>query len=445
MSVSIKQINVDSKELNILYTEQPPPQPPPQPTLNWEPAYFYSGGKTNNTDVPYTTENLGVITPQIPKRSGSDPSCGGGDFATLSTCLLKTPLNANRVPATVGVFPLDPTRTPYEYPVQKLQWGKNAVEILMKHNNVSSPSSSDNKLMCKNCPNPGVDCNAHVQLINPDNEGKVPVLAHGAFGVPLSAAGCTSDVYDNGITKDQYFARVQKLSALLSNGDYPAKPDSYITYYKATNNNWVCIITKKAFDDAGLSHRYPVEATNGGVGVAWGHGVKNGACGSASFLKQGEFNFGTDNSSTKNNVVLLIQIGMRAWSGEWNDAIGTQSPPFNENNKFDDTLNGSVQSYITEGLPYNSGSTTCLQPLMVDIDSSAGGDLDKLLATICPTLKKNEYNHDPCNIPQQNGTCTCDPSTKNVCRPAVCKDADNKSIELCKTYVPWGCGIWTPE
>ena len=439
MTTQIKNISINKKDLVIIYKDN-------KPINEWIPAYFYSGGTTDNNNQYYIKDQIGIITPtENPKRNGADPSCGGNDFSTLSTCILNIPLNADRQPPNTGTFEVDNTRKKYNYPVQNLEWSKSSINILMNHNKVIAATDSNNKLMCKNCPNSGDDCNAHVQLINPDYDGKVPCLAHGTFGVQLSAATCTPDTYCNTLNNDLFLKRVQKLSAILSNGDYPKKDTSYITYYKAKNENWCCLITKKAFEDAGISHIYPEEANNGGVVISWGHGVKNGACGSVSFLKQGKFNFGVDNSSTENNVVLLLQIGMRAWSGEWSDSIGTQQPPFNNSNPFDETLPNSNQSYITEGLPFNSSSATCLQPLMKDIDSTDGGDLDKLLNTICNILPLNKYGHNPCNIPQQNGTCSCDPSSGNTCQPAVCERANNKSIELCESYKPFGCGKWTPD
>jgi hypothetical protein len=468
MSIKINTINITNNSLNISYdgppkmyrcngaqcTEDPTGTYSTSncnnkcvaPVLDWTPAYFYSGGAVDGVPTVYTKETLGLTTPSGNlKRTGADPSCGTSDFATLSTCLLSIPLNANKHPPKIGPLLPDATRPSHNYPVQNLPWGKAPANILMEKNGVSSASDESNKVMCNNCPTLGEDCNAHVQLINPDNDGKVPVLAHGIFGVPLFDATCTPDAYTDSITSDLFKNRIKKAAAILGNGDYPQKPNSYITYYKAKNNNWVCLITKKAFEDAGVLDIYPSEANHDGVAIGWGHGVGYGACGSVSFLKQGEFNYGTDNTATKNNVVILFQTGMRAWSGEWNDSIGTQTPPFSSTeNIFDATLNGSVQSYITEGLPYNSSSTTCLQPLMINIDSTTGGPIDKLLNIICPTLPLNEYGHNPCYIPQQNGICTCVDPTASICQPDTCKRADNTSIEQCTGFGAWGCGKWTP-
>ena len=131
---------------------------------------------------------------------------------------------------------------------------------------------------------------------------------------------------------------------------------------------------------------------------------------------------------------------MRAWSGEWSDSIGTQQPPFNNSNPFDESL----QSYITEGLPFNISSATCLQPLMTDIDSTDDGDLDKLLNTICINYRLINmgitlviYHNRMVHVLVTHHL--------NICQPAVCERANNKSIELCESYKPWGCGKWTPD
>lgn len=452
-------------------------------TVSWEPAYFFSGGdsKDGSKKIPYDKDDLLKQTPscglgtgdKCKKRSGADPSCGASDFATLSTCILGKPLSAKN--ASSGTrkageqFPKDTSRTMFSYPAQDMS---SSLHNLMKALNVETYDAANNGTICYTTisgetKHPG-DANGTVQFVS-DVSGKVPVLAHGTFGNPLSSATCTSDIYVGGPdAKNVYFTRMQKLAAILGSGSCaPNSPSgeclpnyaSYVTYYKTVGekNNYVCLITKKAFVDAGLETLYKNlgNPNNGGVGIAWGHGVGDGACGSFSFLKQGEtFDWPTKegepykDTSYNNNVVLLAQIGMRAWSGEWNDSIGTQIPPFNKNNKFDDGLNGASQVYITENLPYNNDSATCLQPLMADLDARA---VDKLLDVICPTLPLNRYGHDPCKIPQQNGICTCVPNKKDLngnlitCVPEQCQAADNKNRELCDSYGAWACGKWTEQ
>ena len=98
---------------------------------SFEGAYSVSG-TTDNNNQNYIKGQIGIITPtEYPKRSGADPSCGGNDFATLSTCILNIPLNANRQPPNTGTFPDDSTRTKYNYPVQNLEWSKSPINILI--------------------------------------------------------------------------------------------------------------------------------------------------------------------------------------------------------------------------------------------------------------------------------------------------------------------------
>jgi len=459
----------------------------------WEPAYFFSGGERYDGagPIPYDMSDILQSTPlcqegthnpkpNCKKRSGADPSCGASDFATLSTCILGVPLSALNHDAGMPFHPS--TRKSYNYPAQDMS---SALHNLMTKVHQVDPGAgaSNNGKICYTIETSGgdissSDANGTVQFVaNPDVSGMVPVLAHGTFGVPLVAAGCTSNVYTGGSTeeiKTAYFKRTQALAAILGAGSclsggpigecLPTNT-TYVTYYKAKSSksgqrsNYICLITEKAFRHAGLATLYnKLAPNNGGVGVAWGHGVKNGACGSFYFLKQGNTKgwptTSTDASyndiSYANNVVLLAQIGMRAWSGEWNDSIGTQVPPFDTSaNKFNDSLDGASQSYITENLPYNSDSTTCLQPLMSDVDIRA---VDRLINLICPTLPLNRHGHHPCDIPQQNGICKCDPSAADMkgvpikCPDeGVCDNASYKSRELCDSYKPWGCGKWIQQ
>lgn len=460
----------------------------------WELAYFFSGGERydGSGPIPYDMDDIlhstplcqeGTPTPKpsCKKRSGADPSCGASDFATLSTCILGVPLSAAGSRTAGTHFPIDASRTSYNYPAQDMS---SALHNLMTNVDVKNADASNNGKICYTIEasnNKGViqrDANGTVQFVaNSDASGMVPVLAHGTFGVPLVAAGCTSNVYTGGSTeeiKTAYFKRTQALAAILGAGSclsggpigecLPTNT-TYVTYYKAESSisnhssNYICLITEKAFLHAGLGTLYKKLApNNGGVGVAWGHGVKNGACGSFYFLKQGNTKGWPTTSpdasyndiSYANNVVLLAQIGMRAWSGEWNDSIGTQVPPFDTStNKFNDSLDGASQSYITENLPYNSDSTTCLQPLMSDVDIRA---VDRLINLICPTLPLNRYGHHPCDIPQQNGICKCDLSATdmkgvsiNCPHEGVCENASYKTRELCDSYKPWGCGKWIQQ
>ena len=457
----------------------------------WEPAYFFSGGERHDGTgtIPYDMGDIlrptplcqeGTHTPKpnCKKRSGADPSCGASDFATLSTCILGVPLSALNHDAGKPFAPAH--RTPYNYPAQDMS---SALHNLMTKVRQVDPGAgaSNNGTICHTIETSGgdissSDANGTVQFVaNSDASGMVPVLAHGTFGVPLVAAGCTSNVYTGGSTeeiKTAYFKRTQALAAILGagsclsggpSGECLPSSSAYVTYYKAKSSkarpqsNYICLITEKAFRHAGLATLYnKLAPNNGGVGVAWGHGVKNGACGSFYFLKQGNtkgwptHDASYNDISYANNVVLLAQIGMRAWSGEWNDSIGTQVPPFDTStNKFNDSLDGASQSYITENLPYNSDSTTCLQPLMSDVDIRA---VDRLINLICPTLPLNRYGHHPCDIPQQNGICKCDPSAADMkgvpikCPDeGVCDNASYKTRELCDSYKPWGCGKWIQQ
>jgi len=300
--------------------------------LDWEPAYFISGGKSG----PYTESDWGRNTSELKSNlaNGADPSCGDGDTQTFNKCILE--------PGAKGKYNVD-----YGLPFNR-------------------------KDVCK----PGDGC---INLINPDKDGKVAVLEHGHFGNP-NPSDCSGDKYDPYFSdKKKYKERARQLQYIWKN----CGEGSMSKYSKIVQNGHPnditnsCVIDKKAFIDAGLEQYYPgpgkgggLEPSNNGVAISWGHGVGDGACRTTHFLQQGESK-GSVKHQNPSNTTLNWQMDMRAWSGEFSDANNGGGP-------------GSGAGYLRDGAGATrqdeQDSVSCLQPQM---KLFTGDKFEKLLDTIC--------------------------------------------------------------
>ena len=221
--------------------------------ITWDYAWFYSGG----THGPYSVDDLNKSEPPA-TRNGADASCGGPDPITMRECVT----DAN------GLYNVY-YGSGYEYPVG---------------NNCNSTGSDGLEIVSG-------QGDGRVQLINPPS-GKVAVLDHNTYG-DLRGANCNSGFYDPAlgpndanpwpIRKPEYEKmRDDMVAVLLGCGTKKASDaKGYTTLVTNTNGTQSCVISKEAFSNAGISlpsadGEYPV--SNGGIALAWGHGVGHGAC-----------------------------------------------------------------------------------------------------------------------------------------------------------------------
>ena len=469
----------------------------------WQNAYFFSGGED---DTKYTDDtHFGGATPSNnPKANGADPSCGAKDWATLSTCIMGQPLRADG-----DDYPNDDDRSAknYTYRSEK-KWARDSVKKLLGDRSQidvggTHPQYND---ICQNCEDvhgPGHrNCDGTVQFTNVDHGGKVPVLAHGIFSGPIGKAMCTTDKFPNlDIPKPEFYRLVNQFGAISRNCKNTTVTDDdgnrlLNTYNTSTpdalDNQCIGIITKEAFVYAGLAEDYAklTPVNNGGVGIAWGHGLGNGGCGSSFFMKKGPHPTKNDSSTpdtaTEHNVVLLFQTGTRAWSGEWNDSFGTQTNWTNAGG-FDESMTGGKQAYIVQGADYEEDSASCVMPYMQEFSHAK---LKVLLNKICSKLPDVTYTYDKresdgtiilgetetassCALDNRQGVCECDPTLGTLydsCRNSAEKDIynmdvdgitptninpngdtsrksecslqDNTNPSNCKSFEGWGCGLW---
>ena len=207
----------------------------------------------------------------------------------------------------------------------------------------------------------------YIQLVNPDNEGKVAVLhtqgrSYGSFH------GCVVGHYDKllGSSKEKavdfFNNRRAKLAAIIADCG-----KNKVTKVYNVNNKTSCLITTDALKKAGVqlpSADGEVALANGGVAISWGHGFGDGACGSMSLVQQGKGN-GTEKNANPGNTNLHFQIGMRAWSGEINDTIDLSD--------ISDPIQGNT-GYLQDG------ASACLQPRFRQLSNP---EIDSLLDTVC--------------------------------------------------------------
>ncbi|MDE0953013.1 MAG: hypothetical protein OSA45_17305 [Halioglobus sp.] len=353
-----------------------------EPAGTWDYAFFYSGG--NPPDNPYTDDDLGKTT-SATTANGADPSCGAADPTTFKVCVTD-----------------DEAQSSYD-----IKYG--SAYAYAEQNNCGATAE-----------NIGADGDGAVQLINPP-DGKVATLQHGTFGTALPGAICYPGHYDPVLGPDDvspwpirkagYEKMRDDMTAVLlgcgtgTGSDYK----KYTTLVKNVDSDTrSCVISTKAFDAAGI--RLPdadgeQAVSNGGIAIAWGHGVGHGACGSAAFLQQGTA-AGSVPHANPGNTVLLLQLGMRAWSGEWTDTIDYEA------------------GYLRDGSntpKAQSDSQSCLQPRFRMVSND---EYNRLFAEIC--------GPDGCVIPTPTHHCT---------GGAICK---GQSETWCKAAGPASGCSWQP-
>ena len=349
-----------------------PPSPVPAPPAGkntWDHAYFISGGASGVFTKADIGSNNGQVSGNAP--NGADPSCGAGDPATMKKCI-----TGSGADTLYGV---------------KYGEGYQAA-------------------VADNCSH-GSCC---IQLVNPPS-GKVATLAHGPFGTPLASAVCSTSHYDatllGGNAAKTFTDRRDKLNAILQNCGKDS--NGYTKTHKNSNGTSSCLITTKAFKDAGV--KLPGEdgelpVSNDGVAISWGHGVGDGGCGAMALLQQGKAS-GTQAHTLPGNTTLNYQVGTRAWSGEWSDTVDGRS------------------GYLPDGsndATAVASSQSCLQPRFRHLSSQ---EADSLLKTVCGTEMCKDVGK-----PKPKGVCEGGPA---------CKAGDD-DYDWCAAAKPQGC-VWKGE
>ena len=382
----------------------------PKPGTNtWTPAYWISSGLDQTQQVKfYTEKDIGwsnIANPSKITPDGADPSCGAHDALTFNKCFVHTterPIASNIT---------SDLREPF-------------INILNR-GATTPPMNGTRAPVCQNCGEDGKggdeDCNGKIQLVNPDHNGKVAALAHGSFGEMAewrAQWGCSTDHFGK-LNRELFSSRIGKLNYLLHNcgmNEYTKEMcqkidnDKNVTFVDksqcTSTDKVVCLMTEKAFKDAGVPYPSP-DSANGGVVLSWGHGVENGACGSVAYLRQGN---GTKHA---NNTTMNFQIGTRSWSGEWSDSLS------------------GPQIYLTQGLPGEDDSSTCLQPLMMPVPEEDTCDYkynDKSPKPICQVdklLEKACQGNCPA-VTKPPTTSTCPWNSYN-CTADDCRSCDEKT------------------
>ena len=423
------------------------------PKNGWDWAHFYSGTRKNGPQgewIPYNSSQVGSKTTDVsPVPNGADPSCGSGDWATLTKCF-----KAYGTDAKNRYFSSYDGQTATSGTCQQYQDG---------HINLISDQTDDK------------------------NEGKVATVAHGAFGTTLLGAMCTTGKFDlsllgeipTGLVKSKdwtsssqkYVDKIPKqtlqtsknvpnaawlgctmtkfnvlkaqlgemydaLNTGTSNSNY-TKWEPYGFKRQNANGSNSVLIKLKVFKDAGID--LPTKAngqydiTNDGIAISWGHGLGKGGCGSVTLMQQGigphnVCSNGSVDCTTSGNTILNFQIGTRAWSGEFSDS-------------------DSKQGYISECMCGNDDSASCLQPIFKTLELK---DFVKLLQKLPPaeygSMSGGAGKCEYC-APGSGGDCQAVLQTKKnpngpdtvpylACYPGT-PSSDGKSSTTCpgSTYV----------
>jgi hypothetical protein len=346
---------------------QPPPQPQPQPqpqpssickagfnpvlSTDWDSAFFVSGGTNNAYNISDIGKEENTLVPNC--SNGADASCGASDEKTMNKCI-----NTGK----------------YKY---NIKYAK-AYNGLLKNNYCKAGSRV-------------------ISLANPEEGGKVAVLEHGPFGVPLvNGPNCTTSHYDRTLngSKEAYEARRNKLAALLKNCGNNDNPNTFVYTDKDDPSLKACLISESALNKAGIVGEVPI--SNGGVAIASGHGLGDGGCGAVFLVQQGKAP-GTQAHDNPGNTIMLLQVGTRAWSGEISDTLD------------------STAGYLRKGSNTPtalSSSASCLQPRFRRVSNK---ELDDLFDIVC---EKDDW----CIIKVPPGSCKgsaiCNNQSYNWCKAA---------------------------
>jgi hypothetical protein len=342
---------------------QPHPQPQPKPSsickagfnpvlsTDWDSAFFVSGGTNNAYNISDIGKEENTLVPNC--SNGADASCGASDEKTMNKCI-----NTGK----------------YKY---NIKYAK-AYNGLLKNNYCKAGSRV-------------------ISLANPEEGGKVAVLEHGPFGVPLvNGPNCTTSHYDRTLngSKEAYEARRNKLAALLKNCGNNDNPNTFVYTDKDDPSLKACLISESALNKAGIVGEVPI--SNGGVAIASGHGLGDGGCGAVFLVQQGKAP-GTQAHDNPGNTIMLLQVGTRAWSGEISDTLD------------------STAGYLRKGSNTPtalSSSASCLQPRFRRVSNK---ELDDLFDIVC---EKDDW----CIIKVPPGSCKgsaiCNNQSYNWCKAA---------------------------
>ena len=220
--------------------------------------------------------------------------------------------------------------------------------------------------LCNNCPlGPSGSCQGHIQLVNPEEDGKVACFLHGPHGqwptlapapvatqnpmVARTTVRCQGGHYSpeikvsKGLQEDGFNALVNAFAYISQECESASAQGSKNVKVVTIDGSNSCLVTEDALNAADITLENENLAHNG-VAMSLGHGVKEGACGSFAFLKR--------TTEKEDYVNLNMQIGMRAWSGEFTDGMG------------------GAMSYISQGLQEDSDPSSgyfCVQPQVKDV------------------------------------------------------------------------------
>ena len=347
----------------------------------------------------FTVDNIGTQETDmaniktVGQNNGADPSCGTADAYTWQQCGL-----------------LDPNNSKYAY--------TEAYRTLQaKFSNAKPPPTPSTKApagsLCNTC---GSDkqqsCQGIIMLVNPTptpahHQGRVACLLHGTYSGWEKQQCSTGHYYDSDTGQyvnppggtaapapTSYTKRVNNIISIMENcgkdgGTYTQKwPPSAA---RSDKDNWSCLVKEKAFQDAGVPHLFPEGSSHGAVAVSKGHGFLAGACGSTTFVRQGQ------NGPNANNTLLNVQIGTRAWSGEVTDS------------------SGGSQQYINDGYlnkATGDNAAYCIQPKIMKAD-------EKQVDTVLEHVRA-------CQEAAGRGP---------ACAPAA--DSDSTSADHAATQPPW--------
>ena len=184
-----------------------------------------------------------------------------------------------------------------------------------------------------------------------------------------------------------------------TNGTIPDRWKDYIIGRKNLNGTISLLIKTEYFTNAGI--KFETEPSNGGVAISRGHGLGHGGCGAFTIMQQGPGN------PNPGNTILNLQIGTRAWSGEFSDT-------------------STSQGYITEGMKGEGDSTTCLQPRFITLTLTQVINLLKQL----PKGKSSDPGPSP-----SSGQCYCPEGVKcgGTC------SGRSQSKKSCDMLKDWNC------
>lgn len=338
----------------------------PPPSSYWEDAYFFSGGISG----AYAQNNIGsnetLLTNNLP--NGSDSSCGESDKITFSACVtgIGTSDDCSGVPAS------------------------SCYGITHTGKSTTSGYYSNENSMCSS--------SEFISLVNPGDDGKVAAIEHGPFGTPLTGVLCSTKRWDKSLSDynctntpytnncpifDEITRQLHSITTNCGKNKYtfthtnPNGTRSCLIYAKHIYNIW----PKTFFEDGGN----PITTAglndiSAGVAISWGHGVLDGGCGAITFMQQGKKR-GSMHHDNPGHTNLHLQIGTRAWSGEWSDSALVDSGVVKEW--------GNQSGYLRAGsntVDAEANSQSCLQPIITRVELK---DFKALLNTICSDICGN--------------------------------------------------------